>query len=64
MKIVKYIFNTYIIAFFVALFLCIVDLIVDGMAAGTAQFYSYLILAFIVFSGWDLIRFIISKVKN
>jgi hypothetical protein len=64
MKILSYIWTQYIFAFFTAIFLCLIDLIVDGVAAGTARFWSYIILVFVVFSAWDLIKFIISKVKN
>ena len=64
MKIISYIWTTYVFAFFVALFMCLVDLIVDGTAAGSARYWSYTIIAFVVFSVWDLIKFIISKVKN
>ena len=64
MKIISYIWTTYVFAFFVALFMCLVDLIVDGVAAGTAKFWSYIIITFVVLSTWDLIKFIISKAKN
>lgn len=64
MKVLNYIWIQYIFAFFTAILLCLMDLIVDGVAAGTAKFWSYTIIAFVVFSVWDLIKFIISKVKN
>jgi len=64
MKILSYIWTQYIFAFFTAIFLCLMDLIVDGVAAGSAKFWSYTILAFIALSAYDLIKFIISKVKN
>jgi hypothetical protein len=67
MKILSYIWTQYIqyiFAFFTAIFLCLIDLIVDGVAAGSAKFWSYTILVFIALSAYDLIKFIISKVKN
>ena len=64
MKVISNIWMQYIFAFFPAILLCLMNFIVDGGAAGTAKFWSYTIIAFVVFSVWDLIKFIISKVKN